>query len=516
MKKLNDILKKILFQLIYVVFFVSILIFVDYIYYCSYMKRIYFPPPNNNQLQKIKNVDFLTMSRLGYISTDKNSCFVNFETRKADNSIRIGCFGDSFTHGDEVNNVNDYPSLLQNIFNANGYRNVEVINFGNAWHGFHQSFIMWKYIGKKYNLNYVLLGPSCFQHDRDCKFNHTQDRNIYYLHARYIVKNNNLNLVDVIGNTYTERMRHYYRFIPHFRYLKYDRQAPPFLRCFMPQNHQLKNLFYYKFSFEKEARQKEINETHKLLLSEMADDEIQIILGHYRQHIVKLGKELKRKNLYATNLYHNTSFPYIAATGHNSPLGNQLLAQQMFDCLINKAESKLIMLHTQDIKTELLKSLKIEKLKLSEYVRANIEINNIKTGCFVEQKKQIYNRSIDKFKTASILAIKNSDRSILDAVFLPLDFELKEDMVLTMRLQTKFETKDYPFGIIKLLNQGLNIGKIDGENINFNERYGILTFKYEKLIGEANIPQKGNEVEIMLNNIPVLYGSINKEEKALK
>jgi len=253
------------------------------------MKRIYKPTPQQNiELQKPKELDSLTMSRLGFFKSEKKSSFVNFEPSKPKGIIRVGCFGDSFTYGDEASDVNDYPSLLQKIFIQNGYDNFQVINFGCSWYGFGQAFIMWKYIGSKYGLDYILLGPACFQFVRDCTFNHTENFEIYYMHARYILEGNGLKLIDVAGSTLEQRMKNYYKFIPRLRYLRFDAEPPVFLRCLIPKGRVLRNPFYYY----KGSLKEESTNIYSLLLSEMADSGARVVLNHYEENIINIGNKL--------------------------------------------------------------------------------------------------------------------------------------------------------------------------------------------------------------------------------
>ena len=205
-------MKKLQFTILYILYLILVLIIVNYVCYFIYIKKLSSRhKPENMEYQKIKNVDRQTIKRFSHINTDKLkvSGFYNFEEMNKTNTIRIGCFGDSYTHGDEVNEINDYPNILNNIFKSRGYKNIDVINFGSGWHGFHQAFIMWKYVGRNYNLDYILLGPSCFQASRDTSFNHTKDKSPYYIHSRYIIKDDTLELVDIPGNNLEKTFRNY-------------------------------------------------------------------------------------------------------------------------------------------------------------------------------------------------------------------------------------------------------------------------------------------------------------------
>src|SRR5262249_37094958 len=138
----------------------------------------------------------------------------------------------------------DYPDQLANLLRQAGMK-VEVLNFGNKWYGFGQSFILWDEVGRTYDLDYILLGPATFIPDRDTRFNHTRGASPYYLHSRFVLEGNNLRRLDVIGDTYRERLDSYYSFFTPWRYIRYDRNVPPFLAAALPAGRDLDNPFYY-------------------------------------------------------------------------------------------------------------------------------------------------------------------------------------------------------------------------------------------------------------------------------
>lgn len=80
------------------------------------------------------------------------SAFGHFPRRKPAGAVRIGCFGDSFTWGDEVADGNDYPALLAALFSRAGAPHVEVLNFGNTAFGFNQTYVMREDVGRRYEL----------------------------------------------------------------------------------------------------------------------------------------------------------------------------------------------------------------------------------------------------------------------------------------------------------------------------------------------------------------------------
>lgn len=497
--------KKFLSYLIYFFYLLALIFLVDYLFYLSYRSKIIPSGLPNNKLPRLQ-------AMLGWVGSGKKSSFSNFEKNKKVDIIRIGCFGDSFTWGDEVGSAFDYPSLLQEIFLKKGHKNVEVINFGMSWYGFQQSFMLWEFLGREYALDYILLGPACFQHVRDSTFNQTFADS--YLkgyvdasHARYILKGRNIELIEVIGDTTRERVLNYYRFIPHLAYLRFDSNPPPFLvapiACLFPHRKLKVNPFYYKGDLKKE-----MNEIYAIALSKMADVTPQVMLGNYDEDIISLARNLNKQNIFASHLYHPQHFPYLVTLYHNSPLGNEVLAQQMFDLLMHKTESALIVIQTGDAKKELVAGVQIKKRRLSEYRSLIVEMNHTSIG-------RLYYAGMSTLPV-SLIAFKRPATSILDAVFLPLDFEIKEGTPVNLRLKTSSGIHEVLLGGVRLLHPGLNIGVID---FDFQE---IDT--YNKLI-KVNIDavskikplrlKKNDTITILLNDKQILSARVDSETKSL-
>ncbi len=186
--------------------------------------------PDSNEMATAKHVGSAVVKRLGHVRTERRSSFVHFSQRKDEGNLRVCAFGDSHTYGDEVGESEDYPSILQGLFSSGSTENVEVLNFGSSAHGFHQAYLMWDLVGRNFDCGYVLLGPSSFQTERDITFNHTGLQSPYYLHSRYVLEKGDVRRVDVLGDTHEERFDHYYRFVPHWRYLRYDSNPPAMLQ----------------------------------------------------------------------------------------------------------------------------------------------------------------------------------------------------------------------------------------------------------------------------------------------
>lgn len=509
--------RKLLFWFLYCFYLFAVLFLIDYVFYLFYRVQV-IPKSFPSRLYS---------SITGINNNDKKSSFNNFNKAKKNNIIRIGCFGDSFTHGDEVNDSYDYPTLLQGIFQKNGYDNIEVLNFGIGGIGFHQAFNIWKFIGKEYSLDYVILGPLCFQHERDSTFTVSTEYNIkdnlYPLHARYILKNKGVELIDLNGNSGKERIINYISFIPYVKYLLYDIRPPAFLAaplyCLLSNREFKRNPFYYRNNLEKE-----MSEIYKILLNEITTNVPQVILCHYENEIVNIGQSLNKNNMTSFLAYRSINFPYAAAYGHNSSIGNQLLAQQLFDCLIGRTESTLPLIKTATIFKKSIERNQIQKIKLSEYQEIRVEVDHVKLGCFYDttypgekyengpQCEPLINTFAD---TSSIIAFQNNDSSILDWVFMSFDFEVNEHIAVTMRLKNNGTVKDIPLGNVKLLHPGLNIGVVDIGTV-----YSFQDMKILK-IAKCALDRRSSfldtkEVVLLLQGIPILSAKVRKKDKDLE
>lgn len=212
------------------------------------------PPPESWE----KTASYLgrpTLKRIGNWNTGRKSSFVNFSRSKSPGNVHVCAFGDSFTYGAEVADGYDFPALLQNLFLKSGMGNVEVLNFGNSGWGFQQAYLLWRDVGRSYNCDFVLFGPRGWYRDRDVSFQHLRSHP-YAIHARFIWKDDGLELVEPVGSDYTERFEAYWGFVPYWRYLRYDRNPPASLQALAGRGRTLPNPFYYYRGSVREETQK--------------------------------------------------------------------------------------------------------------------------------------------------------------------------------------------------------------------------------------------------------------------
>ncbi|MFH1618520.1 MAG: hypothetical protein ABIG11_01295 [bacterium] len=403
-----------------------------------------------------------------------------------------------------------------------GSSDVEVVNFGVSGFGFHQTFAFWENEGKKYGLDYVLVGPGAFFWGRDSSFNPTFMESYLkgipeYLHSRYILKRGGAKLVEVAGETHEERVRAYFSFIPRVRYLLYDSEAPAFLRAplafFFPNRKLIRNPLYYKRDLNAEK-----TVLYRILLSKMADSAPRVIVGTDNLEMAALAAGIGRDNLSAVSLSRPVHFPYFAFGKHNSPLGNEIVARQMFDAISGKQNSELVIIRTKDVSPkEFGAEIGLKKRSLGDYRKIELVADGMRLGQFYDTKVSpvFYCAGKDcepAVKTfegvKSIISIKNGGENILDSAFLPLDFELAAGMPVKLRFRRGSSVAEQKLGSIKMLRPNLNIAwmALDcrrGLAYNTDTR-SIEMDPSDIPYPDADSRRKGTLITFLLGDVPLM------------
>lgn len=76
-----------------------------------------------------------------------------YEHQPPTNKLRVSAFGDSFTHGDDVDNAQAWPAVLD----ANDSE-LEVLNFGVSGFGLGQAYLRYQRLGRTFEPDVVLIG----------------------------------------------------------------------------------------------------------------------------------------------------------------------------------------------------------------------------------------------------------------------------------------------------------------------------------------------------------------------
>ncbi len=369
-----------------------------------------------------RHVSADTVRQLGNVSSDSSVRFLQRRPTATAGTVRLCALGDSHTAGDEVGADADYPSYLQREFDDLGVDNVEVINFGNAWHGFSQVTVMWEEVASRFDCSIVVLLPYEFWWTRDTSFNHAAASAPYYLHARHILSADGVERLDVSGTTDRIRFDRYHAFLPRWRYLRYDYQSPALIRAMLPADRKLPNPFYHVDDPEAEAR-----ELHRRLLARIASYGVPVVVLFERDHglIDTLTTNAPDNVGFAKTRYRWSDFPYAAPIWHRSPWGNQVTARTVLRAVLEEPPSPL-----QRFQFETAETLAqwdpppplddAERVTLSladEEVGVVVSVHDRNQG--VDQEGR-HPAVLSASGVRGLLAIVRPDEHLLDACLLPL------------------------------------------------------------------------------------------------
>ena len=375
--------------------------------------------------------------------------FLNFPTQKKTGTIRIGAFGDSHTFGSEVKKTATYPYYLQKLFD-NRYPNfsIEVLNFGVGGAGFPEQFFLWEKYAEKYELDYILLGPAGIYSTRNTRFTFHNLSFYWFPKNRFILTDSNqLKEVHIKGDTLKDRFRNYYKLIPTWTALQYDKQAFKIYEILFPfLSYKIQNPFYYtKMSEQEEAVKinkqllKRINKAQpKKLLFLNTNLKLYQLYSHWNEIYKK-----PNRNLYNLNLIPESQSFY-EVFWHESSLGNEMTALIYFNALLGNTNFFLTTIQCS-FKENNIRAIQnsiklnnkdsIEKIKVigGNQLIFNFKENNsghyyFKNKTFTEHKTK---------NTKSFLTFLNKKQSFLKAVYIPIPFQLKEGMKLYVQSNNK-------------------------------------------------------------------------------
>ena len=523
---------------IFICYILLVIFAADYGLYRLYVYR-FFP-------SKIgKDIDSWSVDRskdpLWYLTVpdaDRKSSFMKFLYPKKPGVMRIGCFGDSYTYGEEVLGNYDYASFLDKKLKGGGYPNIEVLNFGIPWSGFHQEAMLWECLNKWINLDYIIIGPSAFWPDRENTFNHYLWERVYTdpsvlrrrggtsapfnlsefyaFHGRYVINDGIPEMYFPEGNTLEERTMDYWGFFPPFLYLAYDKNPPLFLAAplYLLSNHRLTiaNPFYY----DKRGNRESFDIYHALL-KRMAHSAKQVVVAHFddKRFDPQNIRDIKVSdidNLAVIYLPLLKNFPYKEPRGHYSSFGNDFYSGIIYDCLRGLTKSRQPVIVTFDLPADT-SGTKLPKRFLSDYSEIAFSVDGMRILTVFVGYEAVVNPVVFKTLSArSLVAIKNKDTSVMDALFFPGDMPLEEGGALELRLTGGFNKADkFIIGKVKLFNPGLNLGVVDINSedikVQLDLHHKILLAGMRRYTPLGRLFFRAHKAEIFLNGKPVMVSS---------
>lgn len=309
------------------------------------------------------------------------------------------------------------------------------MNFASNWHGFHQSYVIWEDVASRFECDFVLIGPASFQPRRDTEFNHTGLSHPYYLHARYVLDGpRGVRLVEVGGDTQRDRFDDYFRFLPRWRYLRYDRNPPPVLSALIPRDRTLANPFYY---YSGTAEQESLS-IYAELIRRIADSGAQVVVVHRDRSIVELADSLEHAHVVAASAFDQWLFPYRAPQGHNSAWANRIIAEQFLG-QITTTGGGLSLVRFADVPfgTAPRRAAAAQTpARLSELTGIDARIGDqVVASLFTASRDSSRAGSPVDFKDASfvsLLLVKDPRIAGPDAAFLPLSFRPASGAAITV------------------------------------------------------------------------------------
>jgi hypothetical protein len=445
--------------------------------------------------------------------TAPKSSYINYPLRKPPGKTRIGIFGCSIVAGDEAAYGDDIASLLQERFFKEGFKDIEVINFGLTARGIHQMYLLWNYIGRKYNLDYVILFPFAWHKWRDNAF--TWSLSCYPpIYSRYILQGDDIKLIPVAGHTFKEVYTTYYRLLPPWRYLRYGRRIPVSLRALLPlMLHNRTNPFYYKLKFLKSDRE-EIFKTYAIIFGRLAKETKNLIIVSNDDGVYSLKEKTYPPNVYfLRSRIPDTidSFLYIAPLGHNSALGNQLRADELFHFLHKERRYQL---KTIELAPEFAEHLDSRLKPLCQYSSISINIDKYPAAKFIQCSKLgfegIETKDFDfkDTKTASLLLLPDIfaeninlspslmlTRKINDPKFLALPFSLNDGSRVFLSFSHGKRMIQIPIGSIDAFGKAIGRIKLDTKGFDYLKNLQVKTKRNNLsiVIGDKVI-LKGNSI----------------------
>jgi hypothetical protein len=467
---------------------------------------------DNQGLLLVSCVDEATLALTGKSQpSGKPSAVCNFPEAKPPGGYRIGCFGDSFTYSFEVEDGLDFPALLGRLFRDQGLGQVEVLNFGNDWFGFHQARMLFDRLGPRFGLDAAVFGPQSSYDDRDTTFCHSERDAPSFIHARYVLDGEGVRLVEPPGGIdYRRRFYHYNSFVPHGWALRYDRRPPAFLRALLPERlrERVANPFYYLSPAE---RRDEVPTLYARLLATMPA-ETRVVVGLYDGSFVERLVRNVPERVALETLTERGQFPYKSAGYHNSPTGNLLLATWYHNLLGLGEPLTPVLIETAEL--EPAGPVGAASTPLHAFEGVAVALDGQRVGGFVdmvpafmaesishEQQEAWQRGAIDPgllqgLGASSLLALVPPESGLVDAAFLPLSGPLEDGDELGLRC----DGQERALATVRLVTPHIGRVELPGGYRAFHARRAAWRWPDEALEGCA----RSEEAELTLAGEPLL------------
>ncbi len=485
----------------------------------NYDKWVKSPVAKDSNFPKLTSRE---MANLGFAHTPgehPQTSYINFPYEKKNGVIRIGTFGDSHTQGIEAGFGHDYPSFLQRHFQKAGLDHVEVINFGVKSYGLYQSDLMWKTLGKKYDLDYVIFMLSETHIDRDLMFIEDVGAGVG-VHARYILKEDQLELVPVLGENRKEASANYFRMIPLWRYLRYDWRPSPFMNALLPPGREWKsNPFYYRSGV---SMQEELLKSYGLLFEQLAKEVKNVIVIAHDDFMDGLTRVISSPNVYVLRSQMTpviNSGIYLAPGSHQSALGNDLQARELFTLLTGKEKPAPPVIQIKESSETGKYDSQITAKPIDHYAKISVELGGYPAGIFTTPKrgglrikKEV---DLESDKVAGLLFLPRPDLS-----FLPLHFLVQKDAPVFISFRTDGQLIQFPIGKMDtssgVISRIVFSSQQRGKGFILKTETGAIKIDSEITTAKIQGWGKPKDVKILIGDKEILIGTKKKNRTTNK
>ena len=378
------------------------------------------------------------------------SSYLYHSMEKPSGTYRIGVFGDSNTEGQETAPGHDYASFLQEQLTANGKDTFEVINFGVRGYGMQQSFLLYEYLGNRYDLDMAIIMPFDFFYDRDNSFIlHVDNKAI---HARYVLEGSGLRLVTIDEKTHLEALHRYYSLLPPEKYWIYDARGVNLLTTFpywitSPRS----NPFYYAGW---KGYPSELNRLYSMMFAEVARGVERVLVVGNDRLIDSLNNGGHERVMLRKSRIDFDPFLLHAPENHASALGNQMRAAEISEWITGHANR-----------------LRLPEVSASEYrssgedeITAKLSLTRVSDGWIEIEGHPVagffmrgandppwrFSKKVN-FAQQGILGIIQLDgrESFQQPRFVPVDFPVEDGALVELRLSSSGDETRITIGTLE-------------------------------------------------------------------
>ena len=393
---------------------------------------------------------------VGYVvPSSHRSHFFRHRPAKPDGVVRIGIFGCSFVFGSEAPRDQDLGSLLEDRFRKSGLRRVEVLNFGQPAYGLQQSFFLWRYLSRRYAIDYVVFaGVGMHLVARDTTFSFDSEH-LYPIHARYIQEDHGPVLIPPAGASTSEALGIYHDLLPAWRYLRYDRRAPAAIRMWKAHHTTVSNPFYYRAGL---PPGEELAPIYAHIIDQVAKsgkDAVFVIEPDARKYILPMAPSgLSRVSVLetaATRIAPDVF--YRAMAQHPTALANQLRAEELFAFLTGRPSwrGRLLAL-TPDQPPE----RAVAASSLHEWADGRIVLGKKTVAALVEDGVHRPAQPVDlRARQIGAIVLLNRPGIDPDPVFLPLRSAARDGEAVSLLLRLPYGPRTIPVGRLRRWTRGV-------------------------------------------------------------